>query len=165
MDDFDVEAFNKRFSDTYDLMNRRSPEMFLVNDGDTMDKKTYTMYRMQEEREKQERLEREREEQERYRELQERVKREKLSKEKLAERKKLAESISRYAPSEKNVSLPKIDEEKPAESISRYAPSESISRYAPSEKKKVSLRELLERRRNTRLYGDIFDVIAKSENI
>jgi hypothetical protein len=147
MNDFDVEAFNKRFSDTYDLMNRRSPEMFLVNDGDIMSKKTYTMYRMQEEREKQERLEREREEQERYRELQERVKRDKISKEKLAERKKLAESISRYAPSEKKVLPPKLDEEKPAE------------------KKKVSLRELLERRRNRGLYGDIFDIVAKSEEL
>jgi hypothetical protein len=33
------------------------------------------------------------------------------------------------------------------------------------EKKKVSLRELLERKRNRGLYGDIFDVIAKSEEL
>ena len=30
---------------------------------------------------------------------------------------------------------------------------------------KVSMRELIEQRRNTRLYGDIFDMIVKSEGV
>jgi len=33
------------------------------------------------------------------------------------------------------------------------------------EKKKVTLRELLERKKNRGLYGDIFDIVAKSEDI
>ena len=55
--------------------------------------------------------------------------------------------------------------EKPVEKPVEAAPSESISRYYHSEKKKVSLRELLQRRKNRGLYDEVFEMVAISEDI
>lgn len=44
-------------------------------------------------------------------------------------------------------------------------PVEKPVEAAPSEKKKVSLRELLQRRKNRGLYDEVFEMVAISEDI
>ena len=130
------EEFVKKAEKDYDTAYKKYPKRFIRAEG-VMTKKIYVLYRVQEYSENLERLERERAEKENL----ERFERERAEKERM----NLSSATRSLRELEEREYRKLLDERK--------------------KRGKVSLRELIERRRNTRLYGDIFDTIDKSEGV